>query len=172
MKTCIRCNQNKAFEAFHKHKAMKDGRLNKCAECVVKDVAEWRRKNPDSRKKENARLREKHNKMTRQEYFAKRAKNKIGRKASSLKYAYKRRRLEEKTFQQEFDEFVFEEAALLCKLREKATGFKWHIDHIVPMMHKKASGLNTAFNLQVVPASWNIRKGNRNMDEYFPISGY
>ena len=46
MKTCIRCNQNKAFEAFHKHKGMKDGRLNKCSECVVKDVAEWRRKNP------------------------------------------------------------------------------------------------------------------------------
>jgi hypothetical protein len=52
------------------------------------------------------------------------------------------------------------------------TCFKWHIDHIVPMMHKKACGLNSANNLQVVPASWNIRKGNRNMDTYFPISGY
>lgn len=52
------------------------------------------------------------------------------------------------------------------------TCFKWHIDHIVPMMHKNACGLNTACNLQVVPALWNIRKGNRNMNEYFPISGY
>ena len=151
---------------------MKDGRLNKCAECVVKDVAEWRRKNPEARKKEHARKRERNGLRTRKEYFKDRFPNPIGRKATALKYSYKRRRLEEKTFQQEFDEFVFEEAALLCKLREKATGFKWHIDHIVPMMHKKASGLNTAFNLQVVPASWNIRKGNRNMDEYFPISGY
>lgn len=172
MKTCIRCNQSKAFEAFHKHKGMKDGRLNKCAECVVKNVAEWRKQNPEARKQENVRLREKLGKMSRTEYLNKRKQKAIGRKASSLKYAYKRRRLEEKTFQTEFDEFVFEEASLLCQLREKATGFKWHIDHIVPMMHKQASGLNTAFNLQVVPAAWNVRKGNRNMNTYFKISGY
>lgn len=172
MKTCIRCNQSKAFEAFYKHKGMKDGILNKCKECTVKDVAEWRVSNPDSRKREHARIRERKGFQTREEYSAKRAQNKIGRKASSLKYAYKRRRLAEKMFQTEFDIFVFEEAAKLCQLREKATGFKWHIDHIVPMMHKQASGLNTAANLQVVPASWNVQKGNRNMDTYFSVSGF
>jgi hypothetical protein len=172
MKTCIRCNQTKALEAFHKHTGMKDGRLNKCAVCVKECVAEWRIENPDCRKKEHVRTRERKGFQTREEYFAKRNKNKIGRKASSLKYAYKRRRLAEKMFQSELDLFVFKEASKLCQLREQATGFKWHIDHIVPMMHKQASGLNTAANLQVVPALWNVRKGNRNMDTYFPISGY
>lgn len=103
MKTCIRCNQSKAFEAFYKHKGMKDGTLNKCKECTVKDVAEWRVSNPDSRKREHARIRERKGFQTREEYSAKRAQNKIGRKASSLKYAYKRRRLAEKMFQTEFD---------------------------------------------------------------------
>ena len=172
MKKCFKCEAERPLSDFHKHSGMKDGRLNKCKYCVVQDVAEWRNKNPDARKKEHARSRERKGHMTRQEYFNKRSFNKIGRLASSLKYAYKRRRLAEKMFQTELDDFVFEEAALLCKLREQATGFKWHIDHIVPMMHEKACGLNTAYNLQVVPASWNVRKGNRSMDEYFSISGY
>lgn len=172
MKSCIRCNQSKPFEAFHKHSGMKDGRLNKCAVCVKECVDEWRAENPDSRKKEHARKRERNGLRTRKEYFEDRFPNPIGRKASSLKYAYKRRRLTEKMFQSELDSFVFEEASKLCQLREQVTGFKWHIDHIVPMMHKQASGLNTAANLQVVPALWNVRKGNRNMDTYFSISGY
>ena len=172
IKTCFKCLEDKPLELFHKHKGMKDGHLNKCAQCVQKDTAEWRLKNPDARKKENIRVREKHGKMSRQEYFEKRAKNKVGRKIVALKYAYKRRRLEENMFVNELDEFVFEEAAKLCKQREQLTGFKWHIDHIVPLMHKEACGLNSAFNLQVVPASWNVKKGNRNMNTYFPISGY
>jgi hypothetical protein len=171
MKTCFKCNTTHPLEDFHKHKGMKDGHLNKCKHCVVKEVDAWRLRNPEARKKEHARVRERTGHMTRQEYFDKRSTNKVGRKVISLKYAYKRRRLEEKTFQSELDEFVFEEAALLCKLREQITGFKWHIDHIVPMMHKDACGLNTACNLQVVPALWNIRKGNRNMNEFFPYSG-
>ena len=107
--------------------------------------------------------------MTRAEYFEKRLKNAIGRKASSLKYAYKRRRIEEKSFQTEFDVFVFEEAKRLCESRARITGFVWHIDHIVPVFHKLACGLNTAYNFQVVPAKWNVIKGNRNMNTYFNI---
>jgi hypothetical protein len=73
----------------------------------------------------------------------------------------------------EFDEFVLEEAATLCKERELTTGFKWHIDHIVPVFHKDACGLNSASNIQVVPASWNVRKSNTNMCVFsYIISGY
>ena len=107
MKICFKCNAEHPLEDFHKHKGMKDGRLNKCKHCVLREVDAWRLKNPEARKKEHARVRERQGHMTRQEYFAKLAKNKVGRKATSLKYAYKRRRLAEKTFQTEFDEFVF-----------------------------------------------------------------
>jgi hypothetical protein len=30
MKTCIRCGKLLPLEAFHRHKQMKDGHLNKC----------------------------------------------------------------------------------------------------------------------------------------------
>lgn len=36
---------------------------------------------------------------------------------------------------------------------------KWHLDHIIPYTH---GGLTTVQNLQLVSASWNIAKGNRN----------
>ena len=174
MKTCIRCSEQKPIDEYHKHKGMKDGHINKCRTCVLECVAEWRINNPEARKKEHERKYKKEGRFTRKEYFAKRFPNPIGRKASSLKYAYKRRRLEEKMFKSEIDEFVFQEASHLCQLREKITGFKWHIDHIVPMFHKQACGLNTANNLQVVPATWNVRKNNKSMSLYWPTttSGY
>lgn len=172
MKTCFKCGETRSLFDFHKHSGMKDGRLNKCKSCVVKDVEEWRQHNPEARKKEHAKKREKLGKMTKEQYLNKRKQNKIGRKASALKYSYKRRRVSEKMFMNEFDEFVFEEASKLCQMREKTTGIKWHIDHIVPMFHKQACGLNTASNFQVVPASWNVKKGNRSMETYFNVSGY
>lgn len=67
----------------------------------------------------------------------------------------------------EFDELVQKEASDLCDMREKITMIKWHIDHIVPLNHKEACGLHNGYNLQVVPALWNIKKGNRNMKTYF-----
>lgn len=66
----------------------------------------------------------------------------------------------------ELDEFAFEEAINLCKLREQATGFSWHVDHTVPLNHRQASGLHVAANFQVVPAWWNFQKKNTNMDEF------
>ena len=169
MKKCIKCGEVKPLEMFHKHSQMKDGHLNKCSDCVVKDVAEWRLKNPDCRKKEHARVREREGYMSLAEWRDHQKKHSIGRKASSIKYFYKRRL--QQVFKSEWDEFVFEEAIRLSVLREKVTGFKWHVDHIVPLNHKHACGLHVASNFQVVPASWNVKKGNRNMAVFNP-SGY
>lgn len=150
---------------------MKDGHLNKCSECVVKDVSAWRTKNPDCRAKEHERIREKQGFQTRDEYLAKRKKNAKGRKVSSLQYAHKRRLQQERHRVTELDELVFLEACDVRNRRKELTGFDWHIDHIVPINYKNACGLHNAFNLQVVPASWNLKKKHTNMSEFW-ISGY
>ena len=58
----------------------------------------------------------------------------------------------------ELDELVALEAYELCGTREKATGGKWEVDHMLPLRAKTVSGLHLANNLQVIPKSMNRRK--------------
>jgi hypothetical protein len=44
-KRCFKCLETLPMEAFYKHSAMGDGRLNKCKECTKKDVSEHRLRN-------------------------------------------------------------------------------------------------------------------------------
>jgi len=166
-KTCYSCKQTKVKSDFHKHKMMRDGYLNLCKSCFYEQSKERRLKNPNSRKEEYIRLRNRLGFMTRQEYFAKKRLNAKGRKVSSNQYAHKRRAKVNKFEFTELDQFVFEEAIKLRELRKKATGFDWHVDHIVPLNHKNACGLHNAYNLQVVPAKWNLKKQCSNMNKYF-----
>lgn len=44
-KVCFKCGRLLPLEQFYKHPAMKDGHLNKCIDCNIKDVTEHREKN-------------------------------------------------------------------------------------------------------------------------------
>jgi hypothetical protein len=74
-KTCKGCAQIKPLSLFHKHKKMADGHLNFCKVCFYKKAKANRVANPNSRKAEHARKREREGFMTRAEYTAKRNKN-------------------------------------------------------------------------------------------------
>lgn len=166
-KICYACGQEKSKLQFHKNKRMADGRLNLCKSCHYAQNQARRLADPDSRKIENARRRERAGNMTWQEYMEKRKKNAKGRKAISCEYAQRRRLKTDTVRMSDFDSFAVDEAYKLRDLRKKATGVDWHVDHIVPLNHRQACGLHNAYNIQVVPAQWNLSKKHVNMDKYF-----
>jgi len=57
--------------------------------------------------------------------------------------------------------FLVAEAYHLAKLREMTIGYKWHVDHIIPLQNALVCGLHAVENLQVIPAVLNTRKGNK-----------
>jgi len=65
-KQCFECNKVKALEDFHKHSGMKDGHLNKCKDCICKDVRSRHAKNmeyPEYAEKEKNRGKEKYHRL-------------------------------------------------------------------------------------------------------------
>ena len=66
-------------------------------------------------------------------------------------------------FDDELTQLVTVEAHDVRKTRDKLFGFKWHVDHIVPLKGKTVCGLHIWSNLQVIPAVQNLSKGNKEM---------
>ena len=52
----------------------------------------------------------------------------------------------------------------LATMLTKASGIEHHVDHIIPLQGKKASGLHVFSNLRVIPGSDNVKKSNK-----FPV---
>lgn len=104
----------------------------------------WKQDNPD-KVKEYKRVEYQNNKAA---YIA-RARNREAhiKQATPLWYG-------------EWEEFVHKALHEKRILMEKLTGFKWHIDHIVPLQNELVCGLHCIDNFRLIPASENLSKHN------------
>lgn len=156
-KTCTKCKQVKLFDFFSPNPRMRDGKGSWCKPCVAAQTQTYnaermrvRMQNPEYKAKAYAQA---------AEYRRRNADAVRGMKLTHTA----RRRAKLKQVQPawrdiELDGFVFMEASRLCKLRESIFGFKWHVDHVVPLNGKLVNGFHTSNNIQVIPASVNMAK--------------
>ena len=161
-KVCTYCHVTKPMTSFHKKKSNKDGHQHKCIECRKELNAQYH-------KSEEAKI---NHKVARKKWKLNN-KDKVKQQAAIHKEKYRAhytyiqnlRYLSTKNrtpaWLDKDDMFLIEEAYSLAKLRDKVTGIKWHVDHIIPLQGKNVSGLHVPSNLQVIPAVINLRKNNR-----------
>lgn len=78
---------------------------------------------------------------------------------SAARRAAKRRQCPD--WDRELTDLTAREASRLARMRSSMFGFKWDVDHIVPICGKNVSGFHVWSNLQVIPATVNRAKSNK-----------
>jgi len=176
MKICVTCQNTKPLSEFYKRKDSPDGYRNDCKDCRkarslknfyadpdakrAKNMeAYWKRKeqNPDLWKPIYLKVREK-SLAVRQRLWSK--QNRGAANALGKKYKLKKRNATPNWLtneQVEHMQCLYKVAAMYT-----AEGLDiWHVDHIVPIRGKDVCGLHVPWNLRIITASENLRKGNK-----------
>ena len=181
-KLCRKCGETKLLSDFPKDKNRSDGLHSNCKACRANHAVEWERKNAQRRSEYKKHLRKTNPEFAERARRYSQAYREADReRARAIVRAYQARNphtvVQSKANRRsrakiatpmwggdEFDMLVKAEAAQLARKRKEFTGFDWHVDHIEPLQGKLVSGLHIWNNLQVIPASVNIAKGNRRME--------
>lgn len=185
-KACTKCGETKVLSAFGKQGAPRTDLKTICKECDALYKRGWNAANKEKRRERDKKWRKankekvaaqdarryakntarilarcKRYRATHSEETAASAKQwDIDNAAKRVAMAGDRRAKKRNATPKWANKFFIDEIYDLARRRTKATGFKWHVDHIVPLKHPLVQGLHVEFNLQVIPASENSRKKN------------
>jgi hypothetical protein len=157
------------------HVAPRRAKTGECLECRALHLVDWRKRNPDKVKQHNNTQHERFAKKLaeRAQYYyhldieKSRAKLRTYQKANLHVFAKAKAKRKAALLHRtpawlpEDDNWLIEQAYELAAIRTKLFGFAWHVDHVLPLQGKHVSGFHVPMNLQVIPGTENIRKGNR-----------
>lgn len=146
---------------------------------LAKDL--WLEKNKDRVLAIKRRYRERHKEILSTRQRERIAANPSAKKAAVAKWCAKNRDKRQASvsrrralmcaatpsFDNEFDLLVQQEAYRLTLLRNSLCGGRWEVDHIEPLRSKEVCGLHNAYNLQVVPRSYNRSKSNKRVESHW-----
>jgi hypothetical protein len=147
-KFCNSCKKVKSIDNFVRNPKGKGGFYSRCRACCA-EISRIVRNVPE-------------NKLKLKESAAKYTKE--NREAFNIKSAARRAKRNSATPPWATDEYeilFMKEIYSLAILREKCTRFKWHVDHIIPLINSEVCGLHCSSNLQLIPAVLNLSKGNK-----------
>jgi len=133
-KVCAKCDVEKGLGEFYRQKTAKDGVQSWCKVCTK----QYYKDNKESIKQYGKQYRE-DNKERAKHHSAKRRAKKLNATPDWLT---------------PIDSLIMRHAYETCPEGH-------HVDHIVPLRGKTVSGLHVPWNLQHLPATENISKGNR-----------
>lgn len=135
-KQCTTCCGVFTSEHFYRNISSPDGLQPTCKSCCRVASAKWKKQNP---------------KKTRQHYQKAGVMRRFRIKVATPKWLT----------QEELDDI--KQKYVLAKLCTEATEIPHHVDHIVPLGGKKVCGLNVPWNLQIISAEENHKKGNKHV---------
>lgn len=163
-KTCTCCNKEKELPEFSRKGKYLFGFVNYCKVCKANYTREHNKKFPDKKKnadknyylnnidkiKNATKLYAEKNKgLLRPKHLARTTKRRIGKLNRTPSWLYPS------------DLKQIEELYKLSDRLSKCLGIPHHVDHIIPLQGKLVSGLHIFSNLRVIPATINLRKGNK-----------
>ena len=164
MKNCYKCKTFKLPTEFGKNSSKPDGLATECRVCKRQQDRDYAAKNREAAKQRASawyynnleyaiQRNRKTSKQWRIENKDKNAAKSNRRRANKLKATPSWLNKEQL---QQIESFYW-----LAQLQKELTDTAYHVDHIVPLKGKTVCGLHVPWNLQVIPALENIRKGNR-----------
>lgn len=154
MRRCCRCGIEKSLAEFHKKGA---GYVSRCKPCAVLTAQEWYFANKSRRRDYDEKRRVEKRQLYRD--AAKRFRqNNPGAKNADTQARRARLR---KALPAWANLFFIAEIYDLAARRTRETGFRWEVDHIIPLKGKTVCGLHVENNLRVIPWIENTKKHNR-----------
>ncbi len=151
-KHCTKCRTDKSMDSFARNASVKSGKQAHCKECTQiyrnanKELTSIRNREYRKRNKVKASL---YHKQWKQDNKSKVTANHAKRRSMKLNATVSwadNIKIQRKYTQAQLKSVLFDE--------------DYHVDHIVPLQGKEVCGLHVEYNLQVIPATENLSKGN------------